>query len=86
MFSSSLSASIFQSYVHVNVSDYVSELRLPTGLLFIRQMIHGMESHGGTMLTGEQKVPLPHSPPQIPRGLNWGRSRASEARWRRLTA
>jgi hypothetical protein len=32
---------------------YVSELRPPTGLLFIPQVIMVMESHGGIILTGE---------------------------------
>jgi hypothetical protein len=42
--------------VHNNGQDYVSELRPPTGLLFIPQVIHMcVESHGGMVLTGEAR-------------------------------
>jgi hypothetical protein len=33
--------------------DYVSELRPPSGLLFIPRWYMSMESHGGMILTGE---------------------------------
>jgi hypothetical protein len=35
--------------------DYVSELRSPTGLLFIPRLKISMESHGGMILTGKPK-------------------------------
>jgi hypothetical protein len=53
---------------------YVSELRQPTGLFFIRKVTWCVESHGGIILTGENRrtrrenfVPL--CLPQIPYGL-----------------
>jgi hypothetical protein len=69
--------------------DYVSELQIRKGLLFIPQ---NMVSHGVRILTGEKEefgekpAPVPLCPPQIPHGVIGARTRASEVRSRRLTA
>jgi hypothetical protein len=41
---------------------------------------------GKTEVLGENPVPVPHCPPQIPHGLTRDRNRASALRGRRLTA
>jgi hypothetical protein len=69
--SASKQKTVYSSMAFVRLD--VSELRPPTGLLFISQMIYGMsmESRGGMILTGEIKelgeksVPVSLCPPQI---------------------
>jgi hypothetical protein len=58
--------------------DYVSELWLPAGPLFILLIIY---EYGAMVLltrknqrTGEKSVPMPFCPPQIPHGLTWASS------------
>jgi hypothetical protein len=55
---------------------------------FFRVMEHRWnEIDGGkTEVLGEKPVPVPFQPPQIPHGLTWDPTRASEVRGRRLTA
>jgi hypothetical protein len=71
--------------------DYVSELRPPTGQLFVPQ-VTSMERHGGMILRGENRrtwrekpVPVPLLPPQIPHELTRAWSHASAVRGQRLT-
>jgi hypothetical protein len=77
--------------VHVDTWDYVTELRPPTGLLFIPQMIY---EYGDPVVWYWQEkteelwgkpVPVILWPPQIPHGLTWARTRLSTVRGRRLT-
>jgi hypothetical protein len=72
--------------------DYVSELRPPTGLLFIPVTIYCMSMEPrGMILTGkdeefgEKPVPVPLLLPQIPHGLTQAWTRSSAVRGRRLT-
>jgi hypothetical protein len=72
---------------------YVSELRPPTGLLFIPQKIHehGEQrwndiERGRPKNSGKTPVPVSLCPPQIPHGLTQARIWASAVRGRRLTA
>jgi hypothetical protein len=68
--------------------DDVSELRSPTGLLFIPQVIyeHGEAWCNGTVRenrrTQRKLVPVTLSPPQIPHGLIRARNRSSKVRFR----
>jgi hypothetical protein len=71
---------------------YVSELRPPV-LISFPQMIGymSMQNRGGMILTetfdpGEKPFPIPLFPPQIPRELTQGTTRASATSGRRLTA
>jgi hypothetical protein len=49
--------------------DYVSELRPPSGQLFIPQMVQGIENHGVMILAeeteelGQKRIPVLLSPP-----------------------
>jgi hypothetical protein len=62
--------------VHAMGQDIVPELRPPTGLLFIPQMIHELgdpwwndTDRGKTEELGGKPVPVPLCPPQCPHGL-----------------
>jgi hypothetical protein len=65
----------------------VSELRLPTGLLFITYIyIYMSMEPGAVIFTGENPVPVPHCPPQIQHGLTRTRTGASVVSGQRLAA
>jgi hypothetical protein len=72
--------------------DYVSELRPPTGLLFIPQIIYeygepwwnDIDSEKPNKF-GEKPVPVPLCPPQISHGLTREQTRASAVKGQRLT-
>jgi hypothetical protein len=66
---------------------YVSELLPLTDILFIPPIDNdgGMILAGGTEVLGENPVPVPLCPPEIPHGLTWARTRYSAVRGRRLT-
>jgi hypothetical protein len=74
--------------------DYVSELRPPTGLLFIPQIIYeygepwwnDIDSEKPKKKLGEKPVPVPLCPPQISHGLTREQTRASAVKGQRLTA
>jgi hypothetical protein len=72
--------------------DYVSELRLPAGLLVIPQVMCEYGEPRGMILTGkeeeltEKPVAMQIYPAQIPYGLTRARTRDSAVRDRRPTA
>jgi hypothetical protein len=74
------------------LAETVSDLQPLTGLLFIPRWYIRYRSHGGMIVTGDNRrthrksVPVSLCVPQIPHGLTHARIRASELRLRRLTA
>jgi hypothetical protein len=80
------------AFVHVDgVRLYVSELRPPTGLVFIPLVIYEYGEprrndidRGETGKIAEKPIPVTFSSPQIAHGLKRARTRASKVRSQRL--